>query len=61
MQGFTTADLDKGGFTGFPETYGLGLAGVYGVWFLIVALLYLPCLWYGKLKQKSRNPLLSYL
>lgn len=61
LQGYTQADLAKGGFTGFPETYGLGLAGVYGVWVLIVALLYLPCLWYGRLKQKSNNSIFSYL
>ena len=45
----------------YPVESGFGLPGVYGFWALTVLLLYLPCKWYGELKARSRNPLLSYI
>ena len=45
----------------FPKEYGFGLPGVYLFWILIVLLLYYPCRWYGNLKARSKNPLLSYI
>lgn len=45
----------------FPQGYGFGLPGVYLFWALIVLLLYYPCKWYGNLKARSKNPLLSYI
>jgi uncharacterized membrane protein len=50
-------------FTGsklYPPEYGIGLPGVYLVWLLVVALLYLPCRWFAELKQRRRDAWLSY-
>ena len=41
--------------------WGLPLAGVYGVWLLVLALLYPVCRWWGALKQRRRDWWLSYL
>ena len=37
------------------------LATVYLVWLLVVAALYPMCIWFGKLKARSRSPWLAYL
>jgi uncharacterized membrane protein len=44
-----------------PAGYGHGLAMIYAVWFLAVALLYFPCVWFAGLKQRRRSWWLSYL
>ena len=44
-----------------PEGYGLGLPGVYLMWLLAVALLYLPCRWFAGVKRRRRAAWLSYL
>ena len=44
-----------------PDGYGVGLVGVYIGWVISIAALYLPCRWFAGVKQRSRNPLLSYL
>lgn len=44
-----------------PAGYGVGLAGVYGVWLLVVAALYLPCRWFAGVKQRRDDWWLSYL
>jgi len=46
---------------GFPLDYGYSLPVTYLIWFCLVAALYLPCLWYMRVKQRSRSPWLSYL
>ncbi len=48
-------------FAGHPRGYGFSLPIVYLVWLAIVVLCYFPCRWYAGVKQRSRNPLLSYL
>lgn len=45
----------------FPLGYGFNLWGVYGVWIGIVVVMYPLCKWYGNLKSRSGNKLLSYL
>jgi len=40
---------------------GWGLAPAYLAWIVAVVALYPLCRWYEKLKQRSRNPWLSYL
>ncbi len=54
--------LLSGGLPGFwPEGYGVSLPWVYVVWALTILILYLPCRWFADLKQRNKNPLLSYL
>ena len=56
--------LWHGGFflQGTPAGYGHGLAFVYAMWLLAVALLYFPCLRYMEFKQRHRDwNWLSYL
>lgn len=48
-------------FGGAPEGYGYPLWGVYLAWAAVVALLYPACRWFAGLKQRSKNPWLSYL
>ena len=45
----------------FPAWYGTNLAGVYLAWFIVVALLYVPCRWYAGLKARRRDWWLSYI
>jgi hypothetical protein len=44
-----------------PAGYGLGLPGVYAVWAMVVAALYLPCRWFGRMKQRRTGGWLRYL
>ena len=53
--------LFGGPFEGKPEGYGLSLAGVYLVWILAVAVLYVPCRWFADLKRRHSTGWLSYL
>ena len=46
--------------SGIPPNYGFGLLGVYGIWVLVVALLYPLCHWFAALKQRRRDAWLSY-
>lgn len=41
--------------------WGFPLIGVYGVWLLVLALLYPLCRWWGGLKQRRHDWWLSYL
>jgi uncharacterized membrane protein len=41
--------------------YGLDLPGVYVVWAIVVAALYLPCRWFAALKARRSDRWLSYL
>jgi uncharacterized membrane protein len=41
--------------------YGQGLAPVYAVWLVVVALLYGPCRWFAGVKRRHRWAWLSYL
>ncbi len=45
----------------FPAGYGYGLAVVYGVWALLLVLLYPLCRWFAGLKQRRKDWWLSYL
>jgi uncharacterized membrane protein len=50
-----------GGLSAKPESYGLGLPGVYLVWILVVAALYLPCRWFAEVKRRRSDVWLRYL
>jgi uncharacterized membrane protein len=46
---------------GFPPDYGYGLAVVYVMWIVVVALLYPLCRWFAGVKQRNKAQMLSYL
>jgi uncharacterized membrane protein len=46
---------------GKPNGYGLGLPGVYLVWLIAVAMLYLPCRWFAEVKRRRSDAWLSYV
>ena len=48
-------------FLFYPEGYGVGLAGVYLVWVLVLVLLYPLCRWMANIKQTRKDWWLSYL
>jgi len=53
-------------FTGFPlvwqaDGFGYPLWAIYLFWLLVVAILYLPCKWYGNYKRTHTQWWLSYL
>jgi len=41
--------------------YGIDLAGVWGAWLASVAVLYLPCAWWGRLRARRGDWWLKYL
>jgi uncharacterized membrane protein len=45
----------------FPDSYGLRLPGVYAMWILAILLLYPACKWFAGVKERRRDPWLSYL
>ena len=58
--GFTTEDLINA-FSGNPGKWGFNLVTVYLVWLIVVAVLYLPCRWFMKVKERRKDWWLSYL
>ena len=48
-------------FLFYPKGYGVGLAGVYVVWMLVIAILYPYCRWVAGVKARRRDWWLSYL
>jgi hypothetical protein len=57
---FQTPDL--GSFpVAFPPGWGFSLPIVYLVWAIVVVTLYPLCRWFSALKQRRRDPWLSYL
>jgi uncharacterized membrane protein len=57
---FESPTLDRYPFTP-PPGWGYSLAVVYGVWVLVVLLMYPACAWYAGVKSRSRSKWLSYL
>jgi uncharacterized membrane protein len=45
----------------YPPGYGYELTVVYGVWILVVVLMYVPCLYFARLKERRRDWWLSYV
>jgi uncharacterized membrane protein len=45
----------------YPANFGYGLNIVFGVWVLVLWIMYPFCLWYSGLKQRRRDWWLSYL
>lgn len=63
IQGYTVKDVITPGqnFAFHPAEFGVNLFGVYVVWFLVIATLYLPCRWFSKYKRMHHQWWLSYL
>jgi uncharacterized membrane protein len=45
----------------YPPDFGYDLPVVYGVWILVVAMMYPLCLWFSRLKERRRDWWLSYI
>jgi hypothetical protein len=45
----------------YPSDYGYGLGVVYGVWILVVLIMYPLCLWFSRLKKRRRDWWLGYI
>ena len=45
----------------YPSDFGYDLGVVYGVWVLVVALMYPLCLWFSRLKERRHDWWLSYI
>ena len=45
----------------YPADFGYGLSIVFGVWALVLLIMYPFCLWYSGLKQGRYDWWLSYL
>jgi uncharacterized membrane protein len=59
--GFMFQNIFMGGAGRVPAGYGFGLPVVYGLWLVVVLLLYPPCAWFADLKGRRRSVWLSYL
>jgi hypothetical protein len=44
-----------------PEGWALSLPGIYAVWAVVLALVYLPCRWFAGVKARHPEGWLSYL
>ena len=49
------------GIAAKPQGCGLGLPGVYLVWLIALAILYLPCRWFAEVKRRRSDAWLSYV
>lgn len=61
--GFTKADVPARelDFSFHPPAFGFNLFGVYAIWFIVIAMLYLPCRWFRNYKVTHKQWWLSYL
>jgi hypothetical protein len=48
-------------YFGHVPGWGISLPGVYCVWFSVLLVLYLPCLWFSRFKARRHDWWLSYL
>ena len=60
LQGFSFRQMMTV-FLFYPKGYGVGLAGVYVAWMLVIAILYPFCRWVAGVKARRRDWWLSYL
>lgn len=50
-----------GSLASFPTGFGFGLAVVYGVWILVLAIMYLPCRRFAEVKARGKHRWLQYV
>ena len=58
---FANPPLSRSQALFYPEDYGYSLPVIYLVWLGVSLLLYPCCLWFARIKQRSRTPWLAYL
>ena len=58
---FSPAPSMGGAANIYPANYGYSLGTVYGLWLLVVVLMYPVCRWFMQVKQRRRDWWLSYL
>ncbi len=63
LQGYGASDIvsQDGLFNFTPPGSGLSLAGMYGVWLIVIVILYKPCKWFSAYKKRSKKWWVSYL
>jgi uncharacterized membrane protein len=62
VRGFPLGWMFSPGALGpFPEGWALGLPGVYALWAVVLAALYVPCRWFAGVKARHPRGLLAYL
>lgn len=62
ISGFSAGDFMGNDKLFNPATgWGFSLGGVYAFWILAIAILYLPCLWFMRVKARNKQWWLSYL
>jgi hypothetical protein len=44
-----------------PDGFGVSLLGVYGIWVIVIFILYFPCRWFSNYKKTHDQWWLSYL
>lgn len=44
-----------------PDGFGTSLLGVYGIWLIVITILYFPCRWFSRYKKTHDEWWLSYL
>jgi uncharacterized membrane protein len=61
--GYSTSQIVTPGapFLFSPKGFGYNLWGVYLIWFIVIALLYLPCRWFSRYKKTHNQWWLIYL
>jgi uncharacterized membrane protein len=59
--GHNTKEIIQVPFLFRPAAFGFSLPIVYLIWFVVVALLYLPCRWFRKYKETHRQWWLRYV
>jgi uncharacterized membrane protein len=45
----------------YPSDYGYSLLVVYGIWILVVVIMFPLCVWFSRLKERRRDWWLSYI
>jgi uncharacterized membrane protein len=60
IQGFSLHQMMTN-YRFYPKGYGIGLAGVYAIWALVVLVLYPFCRWMASVKATRKDWWLSYL
>jgi len=59
LSGVTVKQLSEG--QPAVQSFSFGLPVVYAIWISVIIILYFPCRWFMKVKQRRKDWWLSYL